>query len=111
MGLKIKTLATVRTEFALGSVFPTLGFYCLEVLTESDHLGVTTFLESMGLLGASMAICQAATEGGCPPAHSKWAVRYVGEIMFTIRSLMLKHRGDPIAVSGPMTGGWASIPT
>lgn len=37
-GLKIKNQATVETEFALRPVFPTLGFCCLELLTESDNL-------------------------------------------------------------------------
>lgn len=39
VGLKIKILATMRTEFSLRSVFSTLGFHCLELLTDSNHLG------------------------------------------------------------------------
>lgn len=39
VGIKIKNLAAVRTKCALWSVFPTLRFHCLELLTESNQLG------------------------------------------------------------------------
>lgn len=62
----------------------TSGFHRSEELTGSDQLGVTTFVESMGLLGATMATCQAAIMGDGSPAHGMWAMGYVGEVVFTI---------------------------